>query len=145
MLWTVACQASLFMGFSRQEYWNGLPCPPPGYLPHPGIEPCLLCLLHWQAGSLPLAKMYIVEIGIERSLYREKKNLTNTSSAKLTKTISSVINHIQVCYLNMMFWRELKKKQLLELMSLARLWDIILIYETNLFVYTSNKQPDIEI
>ena len=30
-------------------------------------------------------------------------------------------------------------------MSLARLWDIILIYETNLFVYTSNKQPDIEI
>ena len=45
----------------------------------------------------------------------------------------------------MMFWRELKKKQLLELMSLARLWDIILIYETNLFVYTSNKQPDIEI
>ena len=77
---------------------------------------------------------------------QKKKNLTNTSSAKLTKTISSVINHIQVCYLNMMFWRELKKKKkLLELMSLARLWDIILIYETNLFVYTSNKQPDIEI
>ena len=40
---------------------------------------------------------------------------------------------------------EKKKKKLLELMSLARLWDIILIYETNLFVYTSNKQPDIEI
>ena len=27
------------MGFSRQEYWSGLPCPPPGDLPHPGIEP----------------------------------------------------------------------------------------------------------
>ena len=37
-LWTVACQAPLFMGLSRQEYWNGLPCPPPGGLPYPGIE-----------------------------------------------------------------------------------------------------------
>ena len=35
---TVACQAPLSMGFSRQEYWSGLPCPPPGDLPHPGIE-----------------------------------------------------------------------------------------------------------
>ena len=38
-LWTVACQASLSMGFSWQEYWSGLPCPPPGDLPDPGIEP----------------------------------------------------------------------------------------------------------
>ena len=38
-LWTAACQASLSMGFSRQEYWSGLPCPPPGDLPDPGIEP----------------------------------------------------------------------------------------------------------
>ena len=34
--WTVASQASLSMGFSRQEYWSGLPCPPPGDLPNPG-------------------------------------------------------------------------------------------------------------
>ena len=34
---TIACQASLFMGFSRQKYWSGLPSPP-GYLPDPGIE-----------------------------------------------------------------------------------------------------------
>ena len=32
-------QAPLSMGFSRQEYWSGLPCPPPGHLPNPGIEP----------------------------------------------------------------------------------------------------------
>ena len=38
-LWTVACQAPLTMGFSRQEYWNGLPCTSPGHLPDPGIEP----------------------------------------------------------------------------------------------------------
>ena len=34
----VTCQTPLSMGFSRQEYWSGLPCPPPGDLPHPGIE-----------------------------------------------------------------------------------------------------------
>ena len=37
--WTVALQAPLSMGFSRQEYWSGLLCPPPGDLPNPGIEP----------------------------------------------------------------------------------------------------------
>ena len=37
-LWTVACQDPLSMGFSRQEYWRGLPCPPPGNLPDPRIE-----------------------------------------------------------------------------------------------------------
>ena len=37
--WTVARQAPLSMGFSRQEYWNGLPFPPPGNLPNPGIKP----------------------------------------------------------------------------------------------------------
>ena len=38
-LWTVACQAPLSLRFSRQEYSNGLPCPPPGDLPNPGIKP----------------------------------------------------------------------------------------------------------
>ena len=37
--WTVACQAPLSMGFSRQDYWSGLPFPSPGDLPNPGIEP----------------------------------------------------------------------------------------------------------
>ena len=37
-LWTVAFQAPLSMGFSRQEYWSGLLCPPPGDLPDPGME-----------------------------------------------------------------------------------------------------------
>ena len=41
-LWTVAHQAPLSVGFSRQEYWSGLPCPPPGDLPDPGIEPLTL-------------------------------------------------------------------------------------------------------
>ena len=37
-LWTVACQAPLSTGFSRQEYWSKLSCPPPWDLPDPGIE-----------------------------------------------------------------------------------------------------------
>ena len=46
---TVARQAPLCLGFSSQEYWNGLPCPPPGDLPDPGIEsglPHCLEILH---------------------------------------------------------------------------------------------------
>ena len=72
--WTVACQAPLSMGFSRQEHWSGLPCLPRGDLPDPGMNTgvgchacpegifltlasnlCLLCTLHRQAGSSPLA------------------------------------------------------------------------------------------
>ena len=55
--WTVACQAPLTMGFARQEYWSGLPCPPAGDLLDPGTEPVSLMrrLPHWQVGSLPLA------------------------------------------------------------------------------------------
>ena len=41
-LWTVAHQALLSMGFCRQEYWSGLPCPPPGDIPNPGIKPVSL-------------------------------------------------------------------------------------------------------
>jgi len=37
--WTAVCQAPLSMGFPRQEYWSGLPCPPPGLLHDPDIEP----------------------------------------------------------------------------------------------------------
>ena len=43
--WTAACQAPLSTGFSRQEYWSGLPCPPPGNLPDPGIKPVSLMSL----------------------------------------------------------------------------------------------------
>ena len=47
---TVACQAPLSMGFSRQEYWSGLPFPSPGDLPNPGIAPWSPAL---QSDSLP--------------------------------------------------------------------------------------------
>ena len=53
--WAVARQAPLSMGCPRQEYWSGLPFPPPGDLSEPGSNLYPLCLLHWQADSLPLA------------------------------------------------------------------------------------------
>ena len=45
---TLACQASLFMEFFRQEYWGVLQFPPPGDLPDPGMQPMSPRLLHWQ-------------------------------------------------------------------------------------------------
>ena len=52
--WTVAHWASLSMGFSRQEYWSGLPCPPPGDLPGPWIKPTSPVAPALQADSLQL-------------------------------------------------------------------------------------------
>ena len=54
-LWNAVQQAPPSVGFSRQGYWSELPCPPSGDLPNQGSNPGLLCLLHWQAGSLLLA------------------------------------------------------------------------------------------
>ena len=48
-------QAPLFMGFSRQEHWSGLPRLSPGDLSDPGIEPAFLYILPWQVDSLTLA------------------------------------------------------------------------------------------
>ena len=51
-LWTIAHEASLYMGFPRQEFWNGFPFPSPGDLPDPGIKSALPA---WHADSLPLS------------------------------------------------------------------------------------------
>ena len=53
--WTAAHQSPLSMGFSRQEYWSGCHTLLQGIFPTQGLDPSLLGLLCWQAGSLPLA------------------------------------------------------------------------------------------
>ena len=64
------CQAPLSMGFSRQEYWSGLPYPPSEDLPHPGMEPMsLTSLLHWQ--WVPL-----VPPGKSKGLWKEAMRVT---------------------------------------------------------------------
>ena len=50
---SVACHAPLSMGFPRREYWSGLPFPPPGNLPDPGIEPTSPVSPTLQVNSLP--------------------------------------------------------------------------------------------
>ena len=51
-VWTVAHQAPLSIGFSRQEYWSGLPCPSSGTLLHPGDKPASLRSPAWAGGFL---------------------------------------------------------------------------------------------
>ena len=60
--WTVAYQAPLSMGFSRREYWSGLPFPSPGDLPDPGIEPRSPVL---QADALPLSHQGSLEMVLD--------------------------------------------------------------------------------
>ena len=54
--WAVAYQVPLSMGFSRQEYWSGLPSPSPGALPNPGIKPGSPALQTDALASEPLGK-----------------------------------------------------------------------------------------
>ena len=75
--WTVACQTPLSMGFSRQEHWSGLPFPPPGNLPHPGIKPMSPALaggkaLIWRVREPQklLRGCYLVRSWIDSSLSR---------------------------------------------------------------------------
>ena len=70
-LWTAACQAPLSVRFPKQEYWRGLPHPPPGDFLNPGIEPTsLICLLRLQVGSLPL-----VPPGKPAKMVKAKQNM----------------------------------------------------------------------
>ena len=59
--WTVAHQAPLFMGFSRQEYWNGLPIPPPEDLPNLGLKPGSPALAGGFFTAEPPGKPYLLQ------------------------------------------------------------------------------------
>ena len=61
--WTLACQAPLSMRFSWQEYWSGLPCPSPGDLPNPGVEPASPSPPALQADSLLAEPLGLTKIG----------------------------------------------------------------------------------
>ena len=78
--WTVAHQATLSMGFSRQKYYSGLPHPPSGDLPDPGIEPTSLTSLAlaggffttsttWEAPKSNIAFCYIQVLKVETYIY----------------------------------------------------------------------------
>ena len=64
--WTVAHQVPLSVGFSRQEYWNGLPFPSPGDFPNPGIEPAFPTLGGRFSAAEPTG---IITLGVRSSIY----------------------------------------------------------------------------
>ena len=87
--WTVACQVPLSMEFPRQEYWSGLPCPPPGDLPNPGIRPrdwtqvsCIgrRILYHWTTRK---AHWELLAVCIQKDSVSEDEHSTQTSVFKI--------------------------------------------------------------
>ena len=70
--WTVACQAPASMRFPRQEYWSGLPFPPPGFFSTQSLNPSLLCLLHCRWILYPLSHQGHQWLTENPSLYNVK-------------------------------------------------------------------------
>ena len=84
--WTVVYQASLSMGFSRQEYCNGLPFPSPGDLPDPGIEPGSPALQADALPSEPPGKKAIRQIQIEGHSTKQPAKILHRRMSPKTKT-----------------------------------------------------------
>ena len=76
--WTVAPQAPLSMGFSRQGYCSGLSCPPPGDLPDPGIKPRSPALQAYSLLSEPLGKAQLFQHQLLKQKQSQQSYLLNT-------------------------------------------------------------------
>ena len=88
--WTLAYQVPLSMGFSRQEYWSGLPFPSPGDLPNPGIEPGSPAS---QADALPsLGTLVKIDFQFFVVKLLETQNSLNLKNCIVDKCGSSVLN-----------------------------------------------------
>ena len=109
--WTVAHQAPLSMEFSRQEYWSGLPCPPAGDLPDPGIEPVNPALADGFFTSEPHGKplrLSFVQLLSRVQLFAtpwtaaHQASLSFTISKSLLELVSSELmmpsNHLILCH-----------------------------------------------
>ena len=97
-VWTVARQAPLSMGFSRREYWGGLPCPPPGHLPDAGTEPASPVFPALPADSLPLNQQGSNVAGttvLFTVLYCEVKNVFFCVSCLCVIYMKSIIDLLQ--------------------------------------------------
>ena len=92
--WTVARQAPLSMRFFQQECWSGLPCPPPGDLPNPGIKPASLLSLAlvggffttsatWEAHSDVKFHLILVYLTIYKINFNEKNEKVKNKNVKM--------------------------------------------------------------
>ena len=98
--WTVVHQAPLSMGFSRQEYWSGLPFPSPGNLPDPGIKPRSPALQGDSSPSEPSGKIYIIYMASQVVL------VVKTSPANAGDARDEFFPWVQK-----LFWRGVVEKQ----------------------------------
>ena len=108
-LYTVTHLAPLSMGFSRQEYWSGLPCPPPGDLPDPGIEPTFLMSPALAVGFSTTSETSVQFSSVAQSCptlatpwsiaCQASLSITNSRSPTKLMSIESVIpsNHLILC------------------------------------------------
>ena len=97
--WTVVYQASLSVGFSRQDYWSGLPFPPPGAFADPRIE----SMPHWQPDSLPLSHLGNSNISPGEAIIIYAKGdkppkILNIRSGQMLHQISFSKNHFDKKY-----------------------------------------------
>ena len=110
ILWTTAQQAPLSMGFSRQEYWIGLPFPPPGDPPDSGLNPHLLHLLHWQLDSLPLehlgspgravGEVYYPDLFFFFFKLSKLRSFTHCSAPSQADIVPPGVSHLKLWYPN---------------------------------------------
>ena len=98
--WTVACRASPSMGFSTWEYWRGLPFPPPGDLPDPGIERMCVCVCMYifsSVQSLSCVQLFATPWNTAR---QASLSITNSQSLSKLMSIEWVMpsNHLILCH-----------------------------------------------
>ena len=93
--WTVAYQASQSMGFSRQDYWSGVPFPSPGDLPDPGIEPSSPALQIRSDQSLSFVRLFATPFAARQA----SLSITNSGSSLRLMSIQSVMpsSHLILC------------------------------------------------
>ena len=99
--WTVDYQTPLSVGFSRQEYWSGLPCPPPGDLPNPGIEPTSLMSPSLAGGFFTASTTWEALIAIPKLLLVVGRGETNFIGENVSQsTLVAVIKYHRLSGLN---------------------------------------------
>ena len=123
MPWTVAHQAPLSMGFSRQEYWSGLPCPPPGDLPSPEIKP---------ASPALAGRFFTTEPPGKLSSFREELLTINFPGILLTRVIFVAFFQALVIFNNCPYFHQKVRQR-------ALTWIKCEIIKIHRSVFCSNK------
>ena len=118
-LWTRACQPPLSMGFPRQEYWSGLPFPPPGDLPDPAIEPATLMLPVLEGGFFTtsstweaLIRAYIFQVFLLTHAGPEGPLPTIAMNRLIILLVSHLVTNTRASVIDMCSWASILSLQI---------------------------------